>query len=151
MHVYLFRSQYSTRGISSKAFSSVGSTHKLLMYEWRHDRLGSCCRHWNGTREILRCTNYQEPHCRRRLSDRIAPNRRWIQKTSKHAPIKPNSPKILPNTSTMRILTNRLGSAASAIAAVEPVMPTQAPQRRLQAPTVSPPQKMANPGQGERR
>jgi hypothetical protein len=65
-----------------------------------------------------------------------------------NAPIRPNSPKILPNTSTTRILTNRLGSAASAMAAVDPVMPTQAPQRRLQAPTVRPPQNMANPDWG---
>lgn len=49
-------------------------------------------------------------------------------------------------TSTMRILTKSWGSAASANAAVEPVMPTLTPQRRLQRPTVSPPQNSENPG-----
>lgn len=43
-------------------------------------------------------------------------------------------------TSTIKILTNNCGSAASAKAAVEPVIPTLTPQRRLQNPTVSPPQ-----------
>jgi hypothetical protein len=43
-------------------------------------------------------------------------------------------------TSTIKILTNNWGSAASAKAAVEPVIPTETPQRRLQNPTVSPPQ-----------
>lgn len=57
----------------------------------------------------------------------------------------PKSPRILPNTSTMRILTKRFGSAASPSAAVAPVMPTETPHIRLQAPTVSPPQKMAKP------
>ena len=52
---------------------------------------------------------------------------------------------MLPKTSTTRILTNRLGSAASAIAAVEPVIPTEIPHRRLHTPTVRPPQKMAKP------
>ena len=59
--------------------------------------------------------------------------------------MRPNSPRILPNTSTMRILTNSDGSAASPNAAVEPVMPTDTPHRRLQTPTVRPPQKRANP------
>ena len=45
----------------------------------------------------------------------------------------------------MRILTNRLGSAASARAAVEPVIPTDTPHRRLHIPTVNPPQKIAKP------
>lgn len=57
----------------------------------------------------------------------------------------PNNPRILPNTSTTRIFTNKLGSDASAKAAVEPVTPTDIPQRRLHAPTVRPPQNMANP------
>lgn len=52
---------------------------------------------------------------------------------------------MLPKTSTMRILTKRFGSAASARAAVEPVMPTETPHRRLHAPTMRPPQKMAKP------
>ncbi len=43
----------------------------------------------------------------------------------------------------MRIFTNNVGSAASAKAAVEPVMPTEIPQSRLQIPTVNPPQKSA--------
>lgn len=59
------------------------------------------------------------------------------------SPIKPNRPKMLPNTSTIRIFTNNAGSAASANAAVEPVMPTEIPQSRLQMPTVRPPQKSA--------
>lgn len=42
----------------------------------------------------------------------------------------------------MRILTKREGSVASEMAAVEPEMPTQRPQSRLQRPTVRPPQKM---------
>jgi len=57
----------------------------------------------------------------------------------------PNNPMMLPNTSTTRILTKRLGSAASATAAVAPVTPTLRPQRRLQVPTVRPPQKSAKP------
>ena len=48
----------------------------------------------------------------------------------------------------MRIFTNRLGSAASANAAVDPVIPTDTPQRRLHAPTVRPPQKIAKPSTG---
>lgn len=60
----------------------------------------------------------------------------------------PNKPMMLPKTSTTKILTKRLGSAASARAAVAPVMPTQTPQRRLQAPTVRPPQNSANPVRG---
>jgi len=62
-----------------------------------------------------------------------------------HSPINPNRPKILPKTSTTRIFTNKSGSAASDRAAVDPVMPTQTPQRKLHAPTVRPPQKRANP------
>ena len=52
---------------------------------------------------------------------------------------------MLPKTSTMRILTNRFGSPASDSAAVDPVIPTDTPQRRLHTPTVSPPQKIAKP------
>ena len=59
--------------------------------------------------------------------------------------MRPNRPIMLPNTSTIRILTKRLGSAASAKAAVAPVIPTETPQRRLQEPTVRPPQKSAKP------
>ena len=57
--------------------------------------------------------------------------------------MRPKRPIMLPKTSTMRILMKRLGSAASARAAVDPVMPTQTPHRRLHAPTVRPPQKSA--------
>ena len=59
------------------------------------------------------------------------------------APMRPNNPMMLPKTSTMRIFTNKFGSAASASAALEPVIPTQTPQRRLHTPTVSPPQNRA--------
>lgn len=58
------------------------------------------------------------------------------------------------HTSTIRILTKSCGSAASAKAAVEPVIPTETPHRRLQIPTVRPPQKSAKPdlsAQGPRR
>lgn len=54
-------------------------------------------------------------------------------------PMRPNKPIILPNTSTIRILTKRFGSAASAKAAVDPVMPTQTPHSKLHTPTVKPP------------
>jgi hypothetical protein len=60
-------------------------------------------------------------------------------------PINPKSPRILPNTSTTRTLTNKSGSAASAIAALAPVIPTQRPHSRLHEPTVRPPQKRAYP------
>jgi hypothetical protein len=46
-------------------------------------------------------------------------------------------------TSTTRILTKRAGSAASAMAALEPETPTAMPQSRLQKPIVRPPQKSA--------
>jgi hypothetical protein len=49
------------------------------------------------------------------------------------------------HTSTIRIFTNSVGSAASANAAVDPVTPTETPQRRLQNPTAKPPQNRANP------
>ena len=41
--------------------------------------------------------------------------------------------------------TYRLGSAASARAALDPLMPTLTPHIRLHAPTKSPDQKSANP------
>ena len=59
--------------------------------------------------------------------------------------MRPKRPMILPKTSTMRILTNRSGSAASARAAVEPAMPTEIPHSKLHAPTVRPPQNNAYP------
>src|SRR4051794_31252877 len=70
---------------------------------------------------------------------------------SANSPIKPNKPMILPKTSTTRILTNKLGSAASASAAVDPVMPTDTPQSKLQSPTVRPPQKSAKPNGDEEK
>jgi hypothetical protein len=60
-------------------------------------------------------------------------------------PMSPKRPRMEPKTSTMRMRTNKPGSAASEIAAVEPVMPTVIPQKRLQRPTVRPPQKRAYP------
>ena len=69
----------------------------------------------------------------------------------KNAPMRPNKPMILPKTSTMRIFTNKSGSAASASAAVEPAIPTEIPQRRLHTPTVRPPQNSANPGLAAKR
>lgn len=48
----------------------------------------------------------------------------------------------------MRILTKSWGSAASARAAVEPVIPTETPQSKLHTPTVKPPQKMEKPTLG---
>jgi hypothetical protein len=61
------------------------------------------------------------------------------------APINPNNPIMEPNTSTINIRTKRLESAASAMAAFEPVIPTEIPQRRLHIPTVRPPQNSAKP------
>ncbi|KAH3661080.1 hypothetical protein OGATHE_005413 [Ogataea polymorpha] len=52
----------------------------------------------------------------------------------------PKSPKTEPKISMTRIFTNKLESAASEIAAVDPVTPTATPQMRLLRPTVSPAQ-----------
>ncbi len=68
---------------------------------------------------------------------------RVIHILQKYAPINPNKPKMLPNTSTMRIFTKRSGFAASDSAAVEPVIPTDTPHNRLHIPTVTPPQNIA--------
>lgn len=57
----------------------------------------------------------------------------------------PNRPRMLLKTSITKILTNKLGSAASAKAALEPDTPTAMPQSRLQAPMVRPPQKREKP------
>ncbi|CAG8533185.1 1590_t:CDS:2 [Acaulospora colombiana] len=57
------------------------------------------------------------------------------------------SPMIDAKTSTTSMRTNKVGSAASEIAAVEPVMPTAIPQKRLQRPTVRPPQNRAKPSE----
>lgn len=65
--------------------------------------------------------------------------------TVKRPTIRPKRPKTEPKISTTKTLTKSWGSWASAKAALEPVMPTQTPQRRLHTPTVRPPQKMACP------
>lgn len=57
----------------------------------------------------------------------------------------PNKPKMLLNTSITKILTNKLGSEASASAALEPEIPTPIPQSRLQQPMIKPPQNNENP------
>jgi len=36
--------------------------NEQLVYEWRHHRFGSRSCHWGGSREILRCTNYEKSH-----------------------------------------------------------------------------------------
>jgi hypothetical protein len=59
--------------------------------------------------------------------------------------IKPNKPRILLKTSMTKILTNRLGSEASARAAFEPEIPTPIPHSRLQKPMIKPPQNNENP------
>lgn len=64
---------------------------------------------------------------------------------SKGLLIRPKRPMIDANTSTTRIRTKRVGSAASESAAVAPVIPTATPQRRLHTPTVRPPQNNEKP------
>lgn len=59
--------------------------------------------------------------------------------------MRPKSPRTEPKISMTRILTNRAESAASATAAVDPVIPTQIPQTRLPRPTVRPAQKSEKP------
>lgn len=59
--------------------------------------------------------------------------------------IKPKRPITDPKISITRILTNKLGSAASEIAAVAPAIPTVMPQTRLLTPTVNPAQNTAYP------
>lgn len=73
--------------------------------------------------------------------------RQWSTKGIADEPDLTHSPNTLPKISTTRILTNNVGSAASARAAVAPVMPTDTPQNRLHIPTVSPAQKMENPAE----
>ena len=60
-------------------------------------------------------------------------------------PIKPNKPKIELKISMTNILTNNVGSAASAKAALLPVIPTLTPHNKLQIPTVKPPQNNEKP------
>ena len=104
------------------------------MYEWGGYGCGS-----SASFERARLSDHQKAdftgyeNCRRQI------------RIPRCSPINPNRPRILPKTSTMRILTNKFGSAASARAAVEPVIPTQIPQSKLHAPTVIPPQKTAKP------
>lgn len=83
------------------------------------------------------------------ISPRCSPN---SQRTlTVNSPIiSPNKPNTEPKISMTKTLTKSCGSCASASAALEPVMPTQMPQRRLQMPTVRPPQKMAKPGVRDR-
>ena len=59
--------------------------------------------------------------------------------------IRPNKPTIEPNISIMRTLTKSCASAASAMAQVEPVIPTHTPQKRFDTPTVMPAQNNAYP------
>lgn len=54
--------------------------------------------------------------------------------------INPNKPKTEPKISITKILTKSDESAASLIAAVEPVTPTAKPQIKLEIPTVKPAQ-----------
>ena len=46
----------------------------------------------------------------------------------------PNKPNTLPNISITKTLTKRVGSAASARAALDPVIPTASPHARLHSP-----------------
>lgn len=94
-----------------------------------------------GFFEVLCIANHQEAHCERKtlVED--------VERTG-NVPMSPNKPMMLPKTSMTSILTKSVGSAASASAAVAPVIPTQTPHMRLQAPTVKPPQKSANPRGG---
>ena len=102
---------------------------------------------------VRTATQRQLRQCQLRMYQTVQPSKARLERSqsekqdrfSLRSPINPNKPRMLPKTSTTRILTNRVGSAASARAAVEPVIPTQTPQRRLQAPTVMPPQKTAKP------
>lgn len=114
------------------------------MYKWRSNCARGHTRNIIDTFEHVCLADHQQTHCNRMNTSSNQNNFRNV-KQRLYAPIRPKSPKMLPNTSTMRILTNKFGSAASASAAVEPVMPTQMPQRRLHTPTVRPPQKSANP------
>lgn len=59
--------------------------------------------------------------------------------------IKPNKPIADPKISTIKILTNNDELAASEIAAPDPTIPTDIPQKRFTNPTVTPAQKITNP------
>jgi len=50
-----------------------------------------------------------------------------------------------PKISTTKTLTNKVASAASARAALEPEIPTQIPQARSEKPTVKPAQNKEKP------
>ncbi len=63
--------------------------------------------------------------------------------TMSTAMIRPKRPMALAKISTMRILTKRDGSAASARAAPDPTWPTQMPHTRLTRPVVRPAPNMA--------
>lgn|ERR1700722_4094027 len=114
--------------------------HKLMhMHEWRQSFRNG------GTPEFIRPTDDEQTHCTK--PNWLVGNRR--QTKMSYIPINPKRPMILPNTSTTRIFTNRVGSAASASAAFDPAIPTEMPQSRLHTPTVIPPQNSANPKQSE--
>lgn len=57
--------------------------------------------------------------------------------------INPNNPITDANISTIKTLTNKVGSAASARAALLPTTPTLTPQAKLHNPTVNPAQNNA--------
>src|ERR1700694_216766 len=59
--------------------------------------------------------------------------------------INPKSPITDAKISTIKTLTNRVGSAASERAALLPTTPTLTPQAKLHMPTVNPAQKSAYP------
>ena len=65
--------------------------------------------------------------------------------TRRTAIMSPNSPMALPKISTIRILTNRAGLAASESAAPDPTWPTQRPHTRLTRPVVTPAPNIAYP------
>jgi hypothetical protein len=59
--------------------------------------------------------------------------------------IKPKSPMTDAKISTIKTLTNNVGSAASARAALLPTIPTLTPHAKLHRPTVRPAQNKAYP------
>ena len=64
----------------------------------------------------------------------------WIIPT-----ITPNKPNALPNIYTTNIFTNVYGVCASDIAHTAPVIPTHIPHTKLEKPTDTPVQNIANP------
>lgn len=76
----------------------------------------------------------------------IAHANSFVPAVISNATISPNMGMILEKISTIKILMNNCPSAASATAALAPVIPTDAPPMRLQRPVVMPPQKRRWPG-----